>query len=394
MRATDRKARIHLKGPGCRPGRGAVKAAAELTPGTPAKEPGRATGQGGRAIPEWLQTLLAIVGGAGGLIGAVGGLSAHVAWRKFKHQQPIESQDAVFKSIERQIASAEKRGDKEEVERLRKELEQQEEVRRAQQGVRSRVPINMDQDKLRLTGEEAKILRKQLAAARRMISLTARDFFYQGNGYSTIGEHERALEAYDRAVALKRDLAAAHYNRGITLGKLERWTEALSASDRAIELNPDDASAHLNQGIALASLERWEEALASLDRAARLTSEKARVFGIRGVVLAKLGRFEASLADLDRALVIDGSFIPPVYNKARVWSQMKRGEEALDCLKHAIQVGATQRVDAKTDPTFAFLRNHPDYGARFWELVREEEKAKPSEGEEKPEEPGPSEGKD
>ena len=63
-------------------------------------------------MPDVVTIVVSAIGAAGGTIGAVGGISGYVAWRQFKHRAPIEGQDAVHESFQRQIASAEKRGDK------------------------------------------------------------------------------------------------------------------------------------------------------------------------------------------------------------------------------------------------------------------------------------------
>ena len=89
-------------------------------------------------MPGWLTLLLPILGAI--VVGALGGIGGYAAWRQFRHRAPIESQEAIHASFQRQIASAEKRDAADEVEQLRRELEEQEEAWRAQQGVSSRVP--------------------------------------------------------------------------------------------------------------------------------------------------------------------------------------------------------------------------------------------------------------
>jgi hypothetical protein len=116
-------------------------------------------------MPGWLTLLLPILGAI--VVGALGGIGRYVAWRQFRHQAPIESQEAVHASFQRQIASAEKRDAADEVEQLRRELEEQEDAWRAQQGVRSRAPqapLTLDAP-TRLAPEELNELRRLLRAS-------------------------------------------------------------------------------------------------------------------------------------------------------------------------------------------------------------------------------------
>ena len=64
-----------------------------------------------------------------------------------------------------------------------------------------------------------------------------------------------ALASYDKAIALKPDVAAAHNNRGNALKELKRPAEALASYDKAIALKPDVATAHNNRGNALRELQ-------------------------------------------------------------------------------------------------------------------------------------------
>ena len=48
-----------------------------------------------------------------------------------------------------------------------------------------------------------------------------------------------ALASYDKAIALKPDFAATHYNRGNALMEIKRLDQAVASYDKAIALEPD-----------------------------------------------------------------------------------------------------------------------------------------------------------
>ena len=253
----------------------------------------------------WLNLLAAVI--SGGLAGTF--VPSAVTWLLGRHKPPIESHDAVFQSFERQIASAEKRGDKEKVDRLREQLEQQEEAWRAQQGLRSKIPVMVDREKPPLAGEEAETLREYLERAMQLLSPTPDDLNSWGYVFYATGDYEKASYCFDRAARLDRTSAVSHVNRASALIHLGRYEEGLAACEEALRIQPSDLAA--------------------------------------------------------------------IYGKACALSRLQRGEAALLWLRQATEANPIFREWARQDEDFTFLRDHPEYGPRFWKLVgREEEKEK------------------
>jgi hypothetical protein len=60
-----------------------------------------------------------------------------------------------------------------------------------------------------------------------------------------------------------------------------------------------------------------------------------------------------------------------MYNKACAYSLLKDAEKALEWVKQAIVVDQKYRAIARTDPHFAFLREHPELSTHFRSLVEE-----------------------
>ena len=70
---------------------------------------------------------------------------------------------------------------------------------------------------------------------------------------------EEALAAYDKAVALKPDLAGAWFARGDTFDQLNRAEDALASYDQAIDLKSDFADAYFGKALVQLSLGQFEE---------------------------------------------------------------------------------------------------------------------------------------
>ncbi|MGB3758788.1 MAG: tetratricopeptide repeat-containing serine protease family protein [Rivularia sp. (in: cyanobacteria)] len=97
--------------------------------------------------------------------------------------------------------------------------------------------------------------------------LEAKIFYNQGNDLYASEDYEKALEYYDKAVAIKPDYYQAWNNRGNSLDELERYQQAIESFDKAIAIKPDDYLAWYNRGVSLRKLERYQQAIESYEKA-------------------------------------------------------------------------------------------------------------------------------
>jgi protein O-GlcNAc transferase len=169
---------------------------------------------------------------------------------------------------------------------------------------------------------------------------------------------EKAMQSYDRALALRSDIAEVHVNRGAVLQDLDRFEEALAAYQKAIALKSSYPPAHANRGLALHALGRYDEALAAHDRAIALHAGYADAHANRASTLYALKRYNEALASFDRALAINPGDVEAQFNRANTL-------RALDRLDAALQ--AYERVLAQRPDHVGALANR---GAALHEMRR------------------------
>ena len=217
----------------------------------------------------------------------------------------------------------------------------------------------------------------------------------RGTTYSALGQHEAALADYGRAIDLNPDYAVAYNNRGTTYSALGQHEAALADYGRAIDLNPDYAVAYNNRGTTYSALGQHEAALADYGRAIDLNPDYAVAYNNRGNTYRDLGQHEAALADFQKAIDLDpndavtrGS-LAGLYRKlgqeAEYEAQVKIARELIDqeseynracfeaicgnvpeaiaLLEQAIAKTPHNRVLARTDPDFDFIRDDPRFQA-------------------------------
>ena len=155
---------------------------------------------------------------------------------------------------------------------------------------------------------------------------------------AAMGRREKALQSYDRALALQPRNSEALVNRGAALNDMNRFEEAVATYDRAIQLNAAYPPAHSNRGLALHGLKRYEEAVQAHDRAIALKRDYADAYANRGASLFELKRYDEALASYDRALAINGRDAEAQFNRGNVLRALQRLSEALGAYDRALAI--------------------------------------------------------
>ena len=203
----------------------------------------------------------------------------------------------------------------------------------------------------------------------------------RGNALSDLKRFADALASYDKAIALKPDFAMAHNNRGNALLNLMRPAEALASYDKAIALEPDFAMAHNNRGNALLDLKRPADALASCDQAIALQPDFAIAHSSRGNALRKLGRPADALASHDQAIALEPDFAMAHNNRGNALLKLARPVEALASCDQAIALSpdlaiayynrgnALQDLKRPADALASYdkaIALKPDFAEAYW----------------------------
>ena len=102
-------------------------------------------------------------------------------------------------------------------------------------------------DGIRKAVEEVRT-QADLSSRRYEEELRAKLAFQHGNVMLVIGEMDRAIERYSRAIELYPSNAAFYNNRGIACSKNGAFGSAIKDYNKAIELKPNYAVAYNNRG--------------------------------------------------------------------------------------------------------------------------------------------------
>jgi tetratricopeptide (TPR) repeat protein len=122
-------------------------------------------------------------------------------------------------------------------------------------------------------------------------------------------EVQAALDDLAKAMELEPAdsplLAGDYLERGEILHQQKKYTEALQAYDRALQLRPNLARAHRLRADALLALGRGQEAVAAFDRYLGPDEHDVAAYRQRGFERAKQGNQPGAIADYTRALELE-----------------------------------------------------------------------------------------
>jgi len=134
------------------------------------------------------------------------------------------------------------------------------------------------------------------------VARTPEQYFHDGTAAAQSGRLLEAIDALQRAIELRPELAEAHFNLGSAYRDGGNPLHALDAYRRAVELRPRWADAHLALGTLLREQGRLEEARKHLQRALKLKPDLAEAHMELGHTLTPMGEWRAAIEHLDRAL--------------------------------------------------------------------------------------------
>lgn len=157
------------------------------------------------------------------------------------------------------------------------------------------------------------------------------------------GKYALALEAFDKAVAARKDVAGYHNDRAEALRALGRQEEAIASYRAALRADPKFALAHVNLGVALQAKGEAAAAERSYRRAIALAPNDAQAHHYLGTALAQQGETAAAIKSYRRALTLDMRNAP-VHNDLGI--ALERTGDTANALR------AFQRA-IELDPTFA-----------------------------------------
>ncbi len=169
-------------------------------------------------------------------------------------------------------------------------------------------------------------------------SLSAEEWFNEGNALYDLGKHDEAIKAYDRSISINPQYAEAWINKGNALYGLGKYDEAIKAYDQAISINPQFAEAWYNKGNALYGLGKYDEAIKAYDQAISINPQFAEAWNNKGNALYGLGKYDEAIKAYDQAISINPQYAEAWSNKGNALRDLGKHDEAIKAYDRAISI--------------------------------------------------------
>jgi tetratricopeptide (TPR) repeat protein len=147
------------------------------------------------------------------------------------------------------------------------------------------------------------------------------NYLVQGNEFYAQGQYNEALGAYECAIQLDSNNAAAYNGRGNVKRQLQDYAQAIVDYNKAIELDSSIAIFYNNRGWSYYNLGNLDLALDDFNEAITLDDQLAYAYNNRGLVYVARGNYQQALSDYDRAIELGHDPINwPSFNRENIAS--------------------------------------------------------------------------
>ena len=157
--------------------------------------------------------------------------------------------------------------------------------------------------------------------------------------YSRKHLHKKAIEALHRALKLP-DAEAAEIYEMITVEHLylDNYNEALEAAIQALKSDPDSSMSLFNAVSCYDLIDRPDDAIFFLENFLNKNPFSEVGWSLLAKKYIDKGQFEKALEAIDFAIAIDDKFLGAYYDKAYIFSKLRRYREALIFYKMTLDI--------------------------------------------------------
>jgi tetratricopeptide (TPR) repeat protein len=95
---------------------------------------------------------------------------------------------------------------------------------------------------------------------------TASCWFYQGLAYGSIGQHDRAADAFKRSLNIDTKKVETYVNLGVSYANMGKYQEAIDMLNQALKVDPNRAETLSKLGTVYSQMEKYEDAVSNLKK--------------------------------------------------------------------------------------------------------------------------------
>jgi tetratricopeptide (TPR) repeat protein len=159
-----------------------------------------------------------------------------------------------------------------------------------------------------------------------------------GNVLTAVGDTERAMNFYDKAISLDENATAAYYSKGSVYYDNQDFDEARKMFELAMKKGLDNGDNFFMLGMSLSQLGSSKLALPYLQRSTELLENDAEAHFQYGLCLAREAFIDEAIIALEQAIQLDPEHADALYNLGVAYGYKEDGDKALEMFNRALEV--------------------------------------------------------
>jgi tetratricopeptide (TPR) repeat protein len=165
--------------------------------------------------------------------------------------------------------------------------------------------------------------------------------------YDRRGSHDKAVEEYEKAIAINPTFADAHSNLGLAYDRKGRYDKAVEEYEKALAVNSNLVEARNNLGLAYYAQDRYDKAVSEYEKVLAMNPDLAETRYNLGLAYHAQGMHEKAVEEYEKTLVINPSFADAHYKLALAYYNKKNCALAKTHFDKALKLG--YKVDPKLE---------------------------------------------
>jgi len=173
-------------------------------------------------------------------------------------------------------------------------------------------------------------------------------YINRGVIFDKVGQFDRAIESYGKAMMSNPADYKAYYNRGLTYDKIGRLNDAIEDFQRATRLNANDPRVHNNLGILYNKAGMYDRAIEALYNAIALEPGNPVTYNNRGLTYTYSGQYNKAIEDFSRAILLDKNYADAFFYRGDAYFRLGNKERAIPDFQIACTLGISDACSALT----------------------------------------------
>ena len=159
-----------------------------------------------------------------------------------------------------------------------------------------------------------------------------------GSVLKELGESQKAISCFQKAIEIQSDHAGAYYNLGIVFNELGELQKAISCFQKTIGIQSNHVGAYYNLGNAFRELEESKKAIGYYEKAIQINPNHAGAYNNLGNALKDLGEHKKAISCYEKAIQINPNHSGAYNNLGNVFRELEESKKALGYYEKAIQI--------------------------------------------------------